>query len=533
MKKELTLTTYKPQGLGHIAKLGGMVTAGTVLVSVGGSLLFAAPLALAAIYGMFRSSHTIKSANWCESRDEIFTYRISPKHPCIADNYEEWCKDWGTKYINSLIEPMIGECEYADILKDKNHPYHGLRGVLVFVHEEDDIPLLCPYDYIKERLRQREAILGNAKELTIDVAARNETNQNHRHNWEANELLPRICSDLQDDVQEIRTIGVGPVANDLPAPPVAVLPPLGGKYGLEMLDIAAMMASKLKPTIITAKPRVGKGIVVSHAWRHAKKLNPDLTVWVIQPKPHQTELGYWEGCDRFWGKMIENYPIDDEQNAAELESFILEWRGQANRPTLLIIDELVKLEAQMPRWYKRFIPALMKVESSSGETDRRFLWAITQSPLVSDLGLSGGNRSAFEMLAIERADSLDHAESVRSSIASIKTIPHSSHFESSPVGVLAFHNAIGTWKAVPRYEVPQPKKIIPSNVVEMKPAKKQNNDAEDDIAYVASKGSRKEFLKLINASSGGGSFHERWTKARDRAEKLSGIESEIVMPVQY
>lgn len=311
--------------------------------------------------------------------------------------------------------------------------------------------------------------------------------------------------------------------------------------GIEVLDIAQFLGNILKPTIITAKPRVGKGIAVAHGWRKAKELNPDLTVWVIQPKPDPKELGYWEGVDRFWGKQIEFYPVDDETICSEIESFILEWRMQSARPTLLIIDELVKIEAMLPKWYQRNIPALMKVESSSGETDQRFLWAITQSPLVSDLGLKSGNRSAFEMVAIERAESLDHAEAVRSSIASLKSIPHETHFKSSPVGCLCYHTAIGKWKAVPRYEVPQPSKpspppeppkpvTPPSNVVEIQASvsAKVDRDQADDEAYAQAGGNRAEFFRLIGATNTGGSFLRRWQKAEERAKKPEELDHQVV-----
>lgn len=241
-------------------------------------------------------------------------------------------------------------------------------------------------------------------------------------------------------------------------------------------SIVEFMASRLKPTIITAKPRTGKGVIVSNAWKKAKELNPDLTVWVIQPKPHPTEMGYWQGCDRLWAKMIENYGIDDDRIAEELEEFILQWRQQQNRPTLLIIDELVKLEAVLPKWYRRIIPSLMKVESSSGETDQRYLWAITQSPLVSDLGLSGGNRSAFDLLALTSPETQDHLSSLQRSYPNIPNIIQA-RLKSYPRQSAYYHSAIGEWLEVPIYPVPSPVQDAPplaSSDVDAIAAKLQN-----------------------------------------------------------
>ena len=67
-----SLTEYKAQGLGHILKLSAIVTAGTILISVGGNVLFAAPLALATVYQMFRSTGKVRDSDWCNSRDELW-----------------------------------------------------------------------------------------------------------------------------------------------------------------------------------------------------------------------------------------------------------------------------------------------------------------------------------------------------------------------------------------------------------------------------------------------------------------------------
>lgn len=233
-----------------------------------------------------------------------------------------------------------------------------------------------------------------------------------------------------------------------------VMQPLA-KPSLQVVDLPRAMGQSLHPTIISAKPRVGKGMIVQAAWRHAKKAHPGLTVWVLDPKPHPTETAYWQGVDRYWGRMVEDFPQNDETLATELTEFIHEWRAQGDRPTLLIIDELVKLEAILPKWYKDFLISTMKVEASSGETDQRYLWAIAQSPQVKDLGLTGGSRAVFDFLTLQRADSIDHAERVKASISAIKTIPSIDEFASIPSGVAFWHSRANRWGGVPLLEVPR------------------------------------------------------------------------------
>jgi hypothetical protein len=242
-----------------------------------------------------------------------------------------------------------------------------------------------------------------------------------------------------------------------PAPPTVAAPQ---PNVLQVVELPRAMGQALHPCIISAKPRIGKGMVIAAAWRHAKIAHPGITVWMLDPKPHPTEAGYWQGTDRYWGRMIENFAQNDESIAAELTDYIQEWRAQGNRPTLMIIDELVKLEAVLPKWYRDFLIPTLKVEASSGETDQRFLWAIAQSPQVKDLGLTGGSRSTFDFLTLQRADSLDHAERVKASISAIKNIPTPEAFESVPSGVAFWHSRCNRWGGVPLLPVPQPVAVV-------------------------------------------------------------------------
>lgn len=108
-----------------------------------------------------------------------------------------------------------------------------------------------------------------------------------------------------------------------------------------------------------------------------------------------------------------------------------------------------------PTWYKKFLLPQLVVESSSGETDDRFVWLMTVSPLVGDLGLSGGDRSSFDIVTLQKVESRDHRESVKKSVPSLEALPTDDDFKKSPVGTLVFHSAIGSWAAVPSYPVPQ------------------------------------------------------------------------------
>jgi hypothetical protein len=228
---------------------------------------------------------------------------------------------------------------------------------------------------------------------------------------------------------------------------------------IECGDVAQVIAHDLKPLIISARPRTGKGILTAHAIAHAKQLH-GASVWVIQPKPAPHELGYWKQADRFLGFYVEENEVDDPAIAEKLTTFVREWRANPHRPTILLIDELANLKAMQPTWYKEFFLPQCVVEGSSGETDKRVLWLLTVSPLIGDLGLSGGNRSTFDILTLQTVASRDHRASFKKSVESLEALPTDDDFKKSPVGTLVFHSAIGLWAAVPSYPVP---KILPGD----------------------------------------------------------------------
>lgn len=103
--------------------------------------------------------------------------------------------------------------------------------------------------------------------------------------------------------------------------------PAGVPAPEKYIDISAVLAQRLRPTLITGNPRIGKGIAVAHAIRHIKRAK-ECPVWLIQPKYHPKEHAYWEPCDRVMGFMLEDYLQPDQDIdtlCQELAQFIFEW----------------------------------------------------------------------------------------------------------------------------------------------------------------------------------------------------------------
>jgi len=220
---------------------------------------------------------------------------------------------------------------------------------------------------------------------------------------------------------------------------------------------AAILAQRLRPTLISANPRVGKGLTVAHAYRQAQANGA--AVWVIQPKYHPKEHWYWESADNVLGFMADSLETkeDIETMQEEMQQFIFAWRQIPTRPKVLIVDELAMLKTTFKTWYESFLKPQLVMELSSGETDDRALWAMTQSSLVGDIGVSGGMRATFDLLTLQTPSSQGHLESLRASDKTIPPIENPALYERSfsPKQAVFYHSALPEWLPMVAYEVPE------------------------------------------------------------------------------
>jgi hypothetical protein len=376
-EESLALTEYHPQGLGHILKLGGIVTAGMVLVSIGGSLVFAAPLAAATVYQLFKSAGKAKDPDWCESRDEIWHYKFSLKHRSIADDYESWCEEWGRTTINAMIEPMVGNCEIANFVKDQKHPYYGLRGVLIYDHAENDLPPLTPHDYILRRLAERKEVLQRREQEpeAIDVKA---------------QTIPlQSLPDLSNPVSPI-----SPATN-----PQSAL-----KFLLSLTN------APLQPVIIAGLPGSGKGILAALALSLGARDNK-ARFWIFNPKSKLEEAGYWMWAERHY---LKNRLQHDEKLFSDLMKVLEEFGTEGTRrndapgnypPFILLLEEINALTGLLTPKQRQVFKAKIIALASLLRGCNMALWLSGQSITLEDLGLTGrSNRAMFTAIACIGSD---------------------------------------------------------------------------------------------------------------------------------
>ena len=212
--------------------------------------------------------------------------------------------------------------------------------------------------------------------------------------------------------------------------------------------------------LIVGVPGSGKGMMISNAIRVLKAKNPNLKVFVIDPKASPKEKGYWTSiADDYRAFSLKNCE-DPDEGAAWLLQCMDAFRRMPS-PKLCIFDELMtaateleladsKLKA-LPK-LKKFVVGLV----GQGDSEDEWLWAMTQSPQVKDLGMSGGVRANLRVIGLVSPKNMTAVEA----LVSTQLIPKPdggmdelrSIMAASPVGRAVFDGKIARWLPMPKLE---------------------------------------------------------------------------------
>jgi hypothetical protein len=246
-------------------------------------------------------------------------------------------------------------------------------------------------------------------------------------------------------------------ASSVPNPPTVT--PTSSK--LEPVDIALKMAEVPKSTIIAASPRVGKGVVVSMAIAYLRQLHPNLEIWLIDPKDEPTERHYWSliDPDKRCHFDLRDFDVDVETAIEVFSEHITRFnRSEAHRK-LLIIDEFVTLNQKCAGQFMNQLKDFVVGICSSGEVNPdmgigRFVWAITQSPYVSDLGF----KTKAALATFQRIFLLNKASVHLYSLAvSASFVP--AGFDQKlnrllePTGRVFYYSRTDSWHPIPSYQL--------------------------------------------------------------------------------
>ncbi len=227
------------------------------------------------------------------------------------------------------------------------------------------------------------------------------------------------------------------------------------------VDIALKMAEVPKSTIIAASPRVGKGVVVSMAITNIRQLYPDLEIWLIDPKNEPTELHYWSLIDpnKRCHFDLRDYDLDPSEASELFEAFLIRFNQSKSARKLLIIDEFVMLNQKCTKAFTDKLKDFIVGICSSGETSPdlglgRFVWAITQSPYVSDIGF----KTKAALTTFQRVFLLNVASiQLYNLAASASFVPSGLDKEVADLlevtGRAFYYSRSNSWHPVPNYQL--------------------------------------------------------------------------------
>jgi len=194
---------------------------------------------------------------------------------------------------------------------------------------------------------------------------------------------------------------------------------------------------------------------------YLRQLHPNLEIWLIDPKDEPTERHYWSliDPDKRCHFDLRDFDVDVETAIEVFSEHLTRFnRSEAHRK-LLIIDEFVTLNqkcaGQFMNQFKDFVVGIC----SSGEVNPdlgigRFVWAITQSPYVSDLGF----KTKAALATFHRVFLLNKASIHLYSLAvSASFVP--AGFDQKlnrllePTGRVFYYSRTDSWHPIPRYQL--------------------------------------------------------------------------------
>ena len=212
--------------------------------------------------------------------------------------------------------------------------------------------------------------------------------------------------------------------------------------------------------LIVGVPGSGKGMLVSNAIRTLKAKYPDLKIFVIDPKADPKERGYWEGLADHYKAFSLMKCSDPDEGAEWLLDCMAQFTAMSG-PKLCIFDELMSASTELslankelkalPR-LKKFVVGLI----GQGDSQGAWLWAMTQSPQVADMGMSGGVRANLRAIGLVSPKNLAAVEAMTST----KLIPPPPGgmdelrqiMEASPVNRAVFDGKLARWLPMPKLE---------------------------------------------------------------------------------
>lgn len=401
---------YKPQGFNHVATMAGAATFGMVLYAMTGTAIVAAPIALGALIQLFRTADRVKDPQWCKARDEMWSYELipgDPEFPSLREAYPEWCEKYGVEVVNAIIQPMVGNCFYADFADNPKYAYPGMRNVLVYDHDEDDLPPLTPSHYVQVMLQRREEAIARSRQFVAPLTTTRHQEPPNPTPIHQQPIL--VAAEVVEPEQPSKVLDTSETVSEVPAPsgeaPKFVIP--GDEPKESVFDfLVGLTRAPLQPVILVGQQGSGKGTAATLALNLGKRKN-GLRFWVFNSKAALQEAGYWDEADHVFLKNV----LDLEDNSIfhclmeVLNQFAKEGdrRNQipgTHPPMVLLIEEINATVARFNPKQKEEFKGRISTLASTLRAVNMAVWLSGQSINLDQLGLSSKtDRAMFEILA--------------------------------------------------------------------------------------------------------------------------------------
>lgn len=427
MARSYPLTEYRPQGLGHVFGLSGITALGLGIFGFTGSALLAVPIGVGVCLQLYRSAGKTKDPDWCNALGEMWTYKLSPRHRSLEQDYDTWCEQYGLETVNAIIDPLVGQCCYANFSRDPKHPYHGLRGVLVFDCEGDGLPPLTPHDYVAARLRQRMAVFARG---TVDVEAVTVLPQVEKSAEPPEQILcgqrgatpcgylgaiaPTNSAEISNQLVEISNqsaleLPTSETVSEVhrPAPPW-----IQPGQTPNVLEFAlSLTQAPLQPVIFVGPQGSGKGMAAAIALTLGKIKN-GLEYWVFNPKPAIQEAGYWQEAKYHFLKN--RLDLNDTRMFPDLMNVLGEFAKEGDRrnqvpgphpPMVLLLEEINAIVGGLTGTQRQEFKVAVSGLASMLRNVNMSVWLSGQSINLEELGLgSRTTRASFKIIVVVAED---------------------------------------------------------------------------------------------------------------------------------
>lgn len=207
-----------------------------------------------------------------------------------------------------------------------------------------------------------------------------------------------------------------------------------------------------KSALIAGVPGAGKGVFMLNALRELRARHPDVQTWILDPKNSDKELGNRRAAHVYRGCPFMNVEpsVAGEWFLKALDDF-----KAVKGPKLLIIDEMASVMAtlkQCPKAYAQALKAYLSFVTSMGDSERVYLWLLTQDSSCEGLGITGAMRA--NLLAVGLV--APHNLAALGAFLAGSWLPKISRGEldrlmaDSPVNRALFYGETARWVSMPK-----------------------------------------------------------------------------------